>query len=62
MRGTFFVFSFEEIIDLAKECNLKSEEFELFKNYFDEPSDWIHALVEMFHDELAQQKEEDNKH
>ena len=62
MRGTFFVFSFEEIIELAKECNLKPNEFEQFKDYFDDPAAWIHALIEMFHDNLALQKEEERKH
>jgi len=53
LKGHFFIFGTSEIISLAKESMLKDDEVESFLNYFDSPEQWMHVLLETFHDEEA---------
>lgn len=56
MRTEVIQWFTSEISELARECGIKDDNIVDFLDFFDQPGEWIHLLVEKYKDELAERK------
>jgi len=58
MRTTSYTFYQSEIMEMAKENAVKDHEMEDFLEFFDQPNEWIHLVIEKFKDDKAKDEAE----